>query len=60
MKCPTCTYSHYDPGRNYELIGLGYLTDSHHDRRDDGEDVVEEEGALPVAVLKQIKDTTCS
>ena len=54
-KNPTCTYAHYKPGNNDDLEGLSDLTDPHHHGRDDGEDVVEEEGALPIAGLKQIK-----
>lgn len=43
----TCTDAHYKPSHNDDLVGLGDLADPHHHGRDDGEDVVEEEGSLP-------------
>lgn len=51
----TCTDPHYKSGHNDDLIGLSNLADSHHHSRDDGEDVVEEEGALPVAGSMRLK-----
>lgn len=51
----TCTDAHYKPRHNDDLIGLGNLTDSHHHSGDDGEDVVEEEGALPVTGWMHLK-----
>lgn len=44
----TCTDAHYKSSCNDDLIGLSNLADSHHNSRNYGEDVVEEEGALPV------------
>lgn len=47
----TCTDAHYKPSHDDDLIGLRNFADPHHHRGDDGEDVVEEEGALPVTGL---------
>lgn len=44
----TCTDAHYESGYDDDLVGIGGLTDPLHHGGDDGEDVVEEEGALPV------------
>ena len=60
IKYPTCTYPHYEPGYNDNLVGLGNLTDSHHHGRNDGENVVEEKGALPIARLMQITELYCA
>lgn len=47
----TCTDAHDEPRHDDDLIGLGDFADAHHHGGDDGEDVVEEEGALPVTGL---------
>lgn len=47
VKGLTGTNAHYEPSHNDDLIGLDGLTDSHHHSRNDGEDVVEEEGTFP-------------
>jgi hypothetical protein len=44
----TGTYANQNPGHDDDLIGPDGLADPHHHGRDDGEDVVEEEGSLPV------------
>lgn len=60
IKSPTCAYAHYKPGHNDDLVGLGNLTDSHHHSRDDGEDGVQEKGALPNASLLHIRESCCA
>jgi len=44
----TGTYAHQNPGSDDDLIGADSLADAHHHGRNDGEYVVEEEGALPI------------
>lgn len=55
---PTCTDAHYEPSHDDDLVGLGNFADPHHHSGDDGEDVVEEEGALPVTGLDGFQGTS--
>ena len=50
----TGTYAHQNPGYDDDLIGPDGLADPHHHGRNDGEDVVEEEGALSVILLQTL------
>lgn len=48
----TCADAHYEPSHDNDLIGLGQLTDSHHQCGDNGKDVVEKESSLSVRPQK--------